>query len=228
MTATFSRQDSEKPVPKPSQVMSEEDSIRQQSPEWEKPGKYWETYRPTPNVTAGINDVEGVVLHHTAFDGTAEQVVAALSNPSFGASCHVVIDKDGTRYVLAPPEAITWHAGLSKLGERFGANEFTVGIEFHGNTLEEPLTKQQIESAVEYLRPIIYTFNIPAEKIVTHQMIRDAYKEAMPGNKKVPSKVDVTHTEYHRVLQALDDANLLHTSQSLPLPNTEINSINIP
>lgn len=182
---------------------------RESSPDWKKPGKYWETYKSTPNVYEDENEVLGIVLHHTAYPGTAENVVKALCDPKNKVSCHVVIDKDGTRYVLAPPEATTWHAGFSKWGNRYRANTFMIGIEYHGNTLEAPLTEEQIESSVEYMAPIIRKYNIKAENIVTHEMIRNAYKEAFPKKKNVFGKVDITQEEYVKVLNALDTANLL-------------------
>lgn len=184
--------------------------LRSMSPNWEKPGKYWETSQfHTPNLHEGKNEVKAVVLHHTASNGTGEMVARDLCRPGRGASCHVVIDTDGTRFVLADPEEIPFHAGYSKLGNRFRVNTFSIGIEFQGNTLERPLTDEQIESAVEYLKPIIKRYRIPAKNIVTHQMVRDAYKKAIPGNKKASTKEDITPVEYERVLNALDTAHLL-------------------
>lgn len=185
------------------------DMVRMQSPDWEKPGKYWMTHLTTPNVYEGVNTVEGVVLHHTAYEGSSQQIAEALCRPAAEASCHVVIDYDGTRYVLASPDMITWHAGKSRFRERFRANLYTIGIEFHGNTLRSPLTDQQIESAIEYLRPIIIDHQIPAENIVTHQMVREAYMEAEPKDKKVFPKFDITPVEYERVIHALDTAHIL-------------------
>lgn len=190
-------------------VLDTKEMMREVSPEWEKPGKYWVTYRETPNVLEGENEVSGIVLHHTAYEGSADRVVKDLCDSTNSVSCHVVIDKDGTRYVLAPPEAITWHAGFSKWGDRYRANLFMIGIEFQGNTLIEPLTEAQIESAIEYMRPIIEKYDIKAENIVTHQMIRDAYREANPKNTKAWPKVDITPEEYERVKEALSAAGVV-------------------
>ncbi len=44
---------------------------------------------------------------------------------------------------------------------------------------------------------------------MTHQMVRDTYMKAIPGNKKAYPKVDITPEEYKRVLNALDTAKLL-------------------
>lgn len=156
---------------------------------------------PTPNITPGVNDVRGIILHHTA-EPTAQSSLDILSRKGSGASCHVLIDTDGTRYVLAEPNEITWHAGKSRLNGRENCNNFTVGIEFQGNTLESPLTDDQIASAIEYIKPIMKDYNIPIENVVSHEYIRTQYKKAHPGS-GVPDKVDVTPAEHQRVIAAL-------------------------
>ena len=160
--------------------------------------------RPTPNIGKGVNDVNGIVLHHTA-SPSLKSAISTLTTPANQVSCHVIIDRDGTRYVLAKPSAITWHAGYSSLHGREKANSFTVGIEFQGNTLEKPLTKEQIRSAITYLIPIIEEYHIPVDNIVTHQMVRSEWLKNHPGS-KVPTKVDITPKQYKRVMKALDDS----------------------
>ena len=157
---------------------------------------------PTPNFNPdSVNRVEGVVLHHTA-EPTVERSLEVLTSPERGVSTHVVIDTDGTRYVMAEPEVVTYHAGLSILNGKERCNYFTVGIEFQGNTIERPLTEDQIESAVEYLLPIMAKYHIPLENVVTHEMVRVAYKKKYP-KKKCYGKNDITPTEYRRVMAAL-------------------------
>lgn len=166
---------------------------------------YKEVRRPTPNLGKGRNEVIGIVLHHTAEPQPVSRSVNKLCDPKSGVSSHVVIDTDGTRYVLAPPTAVCWHAGKSHLNGRDGCNNFTVGIEFQGNTLEEPLTDDQIQSAIEYMLPIIRQYNISLTNIVTHEQIRNAWKKAHP-NAHCYGKVDITPTEYERVMMALRKA----------------------
>ena len=103
---------------------------------------------------------------------------------------------------MAQPEVVTFHAGLSVLNGREGCNDFCIGIEFQGNTLEKPLTQDQIESAIEFLKPIMAKYNIPLDNVVTHEMIRQAYKRKYP-NKKCYGKVDITQKEYRRFMAAL-------------------------
>lgn len=165
-------------------------------------GKYREVSHPTPNTDPEkVNEVRGVVLHHTA-EPTIERSLGVLTSLTKKVGTHVVIDTDGTKYIMAQPEVVTFHAGLSVLNGREGCNDFCIGIEFQGNTLEKPLTQDQIESAIEYLKPIMAKYNIPLDNVVTHEMIRQAYKRKYP-NKKCYGKVDITQKEYRRFMAAL-------------------------
>jgi N-acetylmuramoyl-L-alanine amidase len=147
--------------------------------------------------------VKGVILHHTA-EPTIERSLGVLTSTKKKVGTHVVIDTDGTRYIMAAPTVVTFHAGLSYLDGREACNEFTIGIEFQGNTLEAPLTQDQIDSAIEYLLPLISKYKIPIKNIVTHEMVRNAYKERHP-NKRCSGKVDITQTEYQRFMNCLRD-----------------------
>ncbi|MCQ2287613.1 MAG: N-acetylmuramoyl-L-alanine amidase [Muribaculaceae bacterium] len=164
--------------------------------------QYEEISHPTPNVDPNkVNDVKGIILHHTA-EPTVERSLWVLTEGPRHVGTHVVIDTDGTRYIMCRPDQVTYHAGKSVLAGREGCNNFTVGIELQGNTLEKPLTEDQINSAVEYMIPIIKKYNIPLENIVTHEMIRNNYKKRHP-RERVAGKVDITPTEYHRVMTDL-------------------------
>ena len=157
---------------------------------------------PTPNYDrTRKNEVVGVVLHHTG-EPTVEESLDILTSPERKVSTHVVIDTDGTRYVMADPTVVTYHAGLSILHGMEHCNYCTIGIEFQGNTLEKPLTDKQIASAIEYLMPIIEEYNIPLENIVTHEMVRNAYREQYP-DKRCDIKVDITPHEYAHFMGTL-------------------------
>lgn len=170
---------------------------------------YREVSYPTPNYDRErVNEVQGVILHHTA-EPTAQRSLEVLTSSKRRVGTHVMIDTDGTRYIMCSPETVTYHAGYSVLDGREGCNNFTIGIEFQGNTLEEPLTQDQIDSAVEYLLPLIDRYNIPVRNIVTHEMVRNAYKERYP-HRRCYSKVDITQTEYRRVMEVLRKALVSH------------------
>lgn len=168
-----------------------------------KIGDFKEVDYPTYNIGNGKNDVTGVILHHTA----AEDIYSALhilSRKGTDVSAHVVIDTDGTRYILAKPTAITWHAGYSSLNGRERVNEFAIGIEFQGNTLEEPLTKEQVNSAIDYIIPLMKKYNIDIANIVTHAQIRDEWLQNHKDS-DVPEKIDITETEYIRFITELEN-----------------------
>ena len=163
---------------------------------------YKEVSYPTPNYDRNkVNEVQGVILHHTA-EPTVQRSLEVLSKGPRKVGTHCVIDYDGTRYIMCSPTVVTWHAGPSILNGRESCNNFTIGIEFQGNTLERPLTKAQIQSAIEYLLPIIKKYRIPIQNIATHEMVRTAYKKKHP-KKKCYNKSDITQKEYHRFMKEL-------------------------
>ena len=162
-----------------------------------------ESYKSGHSLT---NEQKGVVLHHTAFmEDDLTGVLNHLTNPRTEASAHVVIGFDGTRKVLATPDKVTFHAGQSVHNGRENVNDFMIGIEFQGDTNRRDLTPQQIESAIEYLEPIIRKNNIRLEDIVTHQNVRDMYNDYAKrvGQKEVPTKPDINERNYMLIIQAL-------------------------
>lgn len=166
-----------------------------------KDGDFWVYDKPTPNVSEGENKVQGIVLHHTAAS-SINGALSALRDPRSKVSAHVLIDKDGTRYILAQPTQITWHAGYSHFRGKNWCNNFTIGIEFQGNTCRTPLTEEQIQSAIDYILPIMSQYGIKEKNIVTHEFIRKEWNRVHPNRKQV-MKVDITEKEYKRFRDAL-------------------------
>ena len=163
---------------------------------------YFEIQYPTQNYNRELtNELRGIVLHHTALP-TIERSLAVLTLPRNIVSTHCVVDTNGVRYVLCPPTTVAYHAGKSILNGREKCNEFTLGVEFQGNTQERPLTEHQIKSAVQYLVPIMRIYHISPDSVVTHAMVRDNYMKAYP-ERNAKDKVDITLTEYSRVMTAL-------------------------
>lgn len=157
------------------------------------------------------NAQKAIVLHHTGFSDTTgvskgmsramRQVNEHFQKP--GASSHVVIDFDGTRYNFAKPDQVTFHAGKSRLRDQDDVNDFGIGIEFQGDTSKKPLTDKQISSFVEYIAPIIKEKKIPLENIVTHTDIRQQYMNKYPDDRNVLGKIDVSEKDYSRILAEL-------------------------
>lgn len=178
------------------------DTITSYSDEEQPHTHYREISHPTPNFDPSrTNEVKGVILHHTA-EPTIERSLWVLTESKKGVGTHCVIDTDGTRYIMCDPTVVTYHAGYSRLDGREGCNGFTIGIEFQGNTLERPLTQDQISSAIEYLKPIIAHYHISLTHIVTHEMVRKNYMKHHP-QKRIAGKVDITQKEYRRFMKQL-------------------------
>ena len=153
-----------------------------------------------------VNERKGVVLHHTAFEEPdLTNVTRHLTNPQTEASSHVIIGYDGHRRVLATPDKVTFHAGQSVWNNRQDVNDFMLGIEFQGDTNKKNLTNKQIQSAIEYLKPIIRENNIPLENIVTHEQVRAMYNEfaKKQGKATAANKPDINQANYERIVNAL-------------------------
>lgn len=76
-----------------------------------------------------VREIELVIVHFTAA-GAASGSVSWLVNPEAKASAHLVIDRDGTAYQLAPLTSRTWHAGGKSSSWRGGSvNSRSIGIE---------------------------------------------------------------------------------------------------
>jgi LysM repeat protein len=143
------------------------------------------------------NEIKNVVLHHTAYTGpNAEKEVTAQYMVPGQNTSHIVIQKNGKRSVYASPEQVTFHAGQSKWNNRDNVNDFSIGVEFQGDTNKAPLTQAQIESFVEYYRPIAKKYNLSLKDVITHQMIA-------PGRKP-----DIAEKEYKRILKYMRENNL--------------------
>ena len=155
------------------------------------------------------NEQTGVLLHHTAYmDPNLTGVTQQFLDPKKEQSAHVVIGYDGHRRVFAEPDQVTFHAGASYWNGRSNVNDFMIGIEFQGDTTQKPLTDEQIQSAVEYLKPIIIKNNIRLEDIVTHEQVRtlyNQYREQYNLGRKAESKCDITLKDYERIINVLKE-----------------------
>lgn len=200
---------------------------------------YKEIWKPTPNVRteesdsakAGhsvVNEKKGIVMHHTgSFNAKGDLNTLTNANTDNPRSAHFLIDTDGTRYVLADPDKVTFHAGKSHWGgydkpqfrpennggvDRRNANDYMLGVEFVGDTAKKDLTEDQIKSVIEALAPIIKENNIPLENIVSH------------GDVAKGRKADVTAESLERLKAAF--LKEVYTPESgLPLTAAEAEAL---
>lgn len=166
--------------------------------------KYKEVHETTEHIVRDsvthekmVNEKKAIILHHTGdYDnngGTTsiEKIINHFKAEGEGASAHVLIAKDGTRYIFNTENDVMWHAGWSILNGREKVNDFSIGIEIEGDTKNgHHFTQAQMESLIEYSRPLIQKYNIPFDMISDHATIRDNYIKAHP-EKKVDTKRDL-------------------------------------
>jgi N-acetyl-anhydromuramyl-L-alanine amidase AmpD len=152
--------------------------------------KYKEVSRQTPNFSKGrVIHPTAVVLHHTS--GSYAGSVAWCLNPASQVSYHVIIKEDGERTVLATDNQRTWHAGKSFWRNKPDLNSWSLGVAFAGDTYEKPLTKEQIESAIEYLVPRMKKLSLTIKDVTDHRTVS-------PNRKN-----DLKPSEFDRFMQQL-------------------------
>ncbi len=127
-----------------------------------------EQVRLSPNFSPSPrHECTGVLVHHSAMP--FEQTIAHMLKPESEVSYHVLIAPDGARCLLVPEEKVAWHAGVSTFLGRTGCNFFLLGLAFAGNTYREPLTPEQIDSALEWLGPRWRRYGWTLDRITDHR-----------------------------------------------------------
>ena len=152
--------------------------------------KYKEVSRQTPNFSKGkIMTPKAAVLHHTS--GSYAGSVDWCMKPESMVSYHCIIKRDGERTVLASDNQRTWHAGKSNWNGKSDLNSWSLGVAFEGDTYKEPLSKEMIESAIEYLVPRMNRLSLTIKDVTDHRTVS-------PGRKD-----DLNPTEFNRFVQEL-------------------------
>jgi len=130
---------------------------------------------PTPNQSQRRKQIRVIVLHATA-GRTDRGDVSWVQSPAAKASYHVLIGRDGRRYVCVADTKRAWHAGVSTWEGVHNVNDFSLGLAWcnrHDGT--ERLTPQQVAAAQEVVREWVATYpTITA--IVTHKEIATSRK----------------------------------------------------
>jgi N-acetyl-anhydromuramyl-L-alanine amidase AmpD len=163
---------------------SDKDAERQVKP------KYKEVSRQTPNFSKGkIMTPKAVVLHHTS--GSYAGSVDWCMRPESMVSYHCIIKRDGERTILAGDNQRAWHAGKSFWRGRPDLNSWSLGLAFEGDTYKEPLSKEMIESAIEYLVPRMKKLSLTIKDVTDHRTVS-------PNRKN-----DLKPSEYDRFMQEL-------------------------
>jgi N-acetyl-anhydromuramyl-L-alanine amidase AmpD len=92
---------------------------------------------------------------------------------------------------LASDNERTWHAGKSFWRNKPDLNSWSLGVSFEGDTYKEPLSKEMIESAIEYLVPRMKKLSLTIKDVTDHRTVS-------PNRKN-----DLNPTEYNRFMGEL-------------------------
>jgi AmpD protein len=123
----------------------------------------------TPNKSKRTITPTMLVLHHTS--GSYNGSVSWCMNPNSQVSYHCIIARDGKRTVLADDTARCWHAGVSSWQGVPNCNSYSIGVAWEGDTYSNPLGEAAMESAIQYIAPRMKRWQIPLNRVVTHQDI---------------------------------------------------------
>lgn len=187
--------------------------------------QYVKVNKPTPNYSRNkVNEAIGVVFHHTA--GGLEGSLEWLTDRRSQVSAHVLIAKDGTQYILASDDKVTWHAGVSCFMGINWCNEFMLGVEFEGNTLETPLTDDQIQSALQWLEERWDKHDFTIEWMTDHRTISPGRKVDLDKTELLRLKIAIAERFLYPV-EALEPKELEHIPINvIDTTNLPFNSIN--
>jgi len=171
-------------------------------------GKYKETVKLSPQ-TNGVYSQKiipkAIIVHSTegAYLGSIDWT-SKIINPKTGkrlyASYHCIIARDGRRTVTNLDDNRAFHAGASSFKGRSSLNGWSIGVAWERNTYNEPLQDAAIESAIEYIVPIMKKWNIPIEMVTDHRTI------ATPKGRKSDIKPSELERFLIRLRQALDNS----------------------
>lgn len=169
----------------------------------QEPGMFREQVIISPNRSTARNEAKHLILHHCggwAKDGNPRMgTLSHVLNPSSGVSYHCLIAWDGTRTILCPYEERAYHAGASSWKGRSGCNAFTIGVAFGGDTVSgarrpgesRHLTETEIDSYLEWVRPLVKRFGWTREDIITHRQVS-------PGRRN-----DVSQGAQNQIIRAM-------------------------
>ena len=125
------------------------------------------------------NDMEinSVVIHDT--EGDLQSVLSAFQDPSFYASVHYVVDKDGTVYQMVPDKDVAWHAGNWSMNMHSIGIEH-IGFEANGNA---DYTPAMYKASAELVKYLTNKYDIPRDRahILGHDNVPSATTGGIAG-----------------------------------------------
>lgn len=139
---------------------------------------------------------KAIVMHDTEgnYNGSIDWT-SKINNPSTGerlyASYHCIIARDGRRTITNRDDNRAYHAGASSFKGMTSLNNCSIGVAFERSSYTEPLQPAAIESAIEYIVPLMKKWNITLDMVTDHRTIA-------PNRKK-----DLNPKEFAKFYEAL-------------------------
>ena len=139
---------------------------------------------------------KAIVMHDTEgnYSGSIDWT-SKINNPSTGerlyASYHCIIARDGRRTITNRDDNRAYHAGASSFKGMTSLNNCSIGVAFERSSYTEPLQPAAIESAIEYIVPLMKKWNITLDMVTDHRTIA-------PNRKK-----DLNPKEFAKFYEAL-------------------------
>jgi N-acetyl-anhydromuramoyl-L-alanine amidase len=138
--------------------------------------RFAEFTRPSPHFSATpANERLGVLFHHSvmSFDDT----IALMCEGPREISYHCLIAADGRRCTLVADAHLAWHAGASSFRGRSRCNDFLLGVAFAGDTYANPLTDEQLASAIEWLEARWEIYGWRPDRMTDHRQVAPGRKD---------------------------------------------------
>jgi AmpD protein len=143
------------------------------------PHKYPETIALSPQTNGPyVRKIEpkAIVMHDTEgnYSGSIDWT-SRVNNPSTGqrlyASYHCIIARDGRRTITNRDDNRAYHAGTSSFKGMTSLNNFAIGVAFERSSYNEPLQAAAVESAIEYIVPLMKKWGISIDMVTDHRTI---------------------------------------------------------
>ena len=143
------------------------------------PNKYVEKIALSPQTNgpyARKISPRAIVMHDTEgnYNGSVDWT-SRVVNPSDGkrlyASYHCIVARDGRRTVTNRDDNRAYHAGTSSFKGETSLNNWSIGVAFERSSYTEPLQLAAIESALEYIVPLMKKWDITPDMVTDHRTV---------------------------------------------------------
>jgi hypothetical protein len=118
---------------------------------------------------------KAIVIHDTAgnYEGSIDWTsrIYTPDGKRLYASYHCIIKRNGERTITNLDNNRAYHAGSSFFKGKSSLNSWSIGVAFERDSHTEPLQKEAIESAIEYVLPRMKKWGIAPEYVTDHRTI---------------------------------------------------------